>query len=308
MIQHFVGETAAILTSLMWASCSILFAYAGKKIGALSVNAVRIIIAVGLLGAAHILVLGTIIPQANNSQWFYLLLSGVIGLALGDFGYFGTLVILGPRRGTLLMALAPIFSVIVGFFMLGEILGIWAFIGIAMTISGVIWVILERDELTNEKPLPKKVKLYGVLLGLGGAVGQGVGLVVSKYGMIVVADDSASPLDPLSATLIRMVGAAIFIWVGLIIFGKLSEVLGSLKNKKAISATFGGAVFGPFIGVWLAMIAVTYALTGVAATLMSLMPVMVIPIVWVLYGQRTTWRGFIGASIAILGVAILFLI
>ena len=302
-----LGETAAIVTSVMWTSCSILFAYAGKRIGALSVNAIRIVMAVGLLGGAHILLLGTIIPQANNAQWFYMSVSGVIGLALGDFGYFGTLVILGPRRGTLLMSLAAVFAALSGYFILNEILGPWTIVGIVVTLSGVTWVILEREDESNEEPLTKKDKILGVLFGVGGAVGQGLGLVVSKYGMIDVATDPDSTLNPLSAAFIRMIAAAIFVWIVVIIIGKLPKILDSFKDNKAITSTFGGAFFGPFIGVSLSMVAVTYAMAGVAQTLMSLMPVMVIPVVWVLYKQKTTWRGFIGAVIAIIGVAILLL-
>ncbi|WP_455391925.1 EamA family transporter [[Eubacterium] cellulosolvens] len=305
---NLLGETAAITTSVMWTLCSILFAYAGKRIGALSVNAIRIIIALGFLGGTHILVLGTIIPQANNAQWFYMALSGIIGLALGDFGYFGTLVILGPRRGTLLMSLAAVFAVLSGIFILDEVLGLWKIIGITITLAGVTWVILEREEHSNEQPLTQKEKIWGVLLGVGGAAGQGVGLVVSKYGIVVMAGASDAPLHPLSATLIRILAASIFIWISLIVVGKLSKVLNSFKDKKALGGTFGGAFFGPFIGVTLSMVAVTYAFAGVAQTLMSLMPVMVIPVVWVLYKQKTTWRGILGAIIAICGVAILLLL
>ena len=307
MVPPLVGETSAVLTSVMWTTCSILFAYAGRRIGALSVNAIRIIIALGFLGAAHILVLGTIIPQANNAQWSYMALSGIVGLALGDFGYFGTLVVLGPRRGTLMMSIAPIFSVITGYFILVEFLDLWTVIGIGVVLCGVTWVIMESEEATNEPSLSKRKKIYGVLMGLGGSAGQGIGLVISKYGMTVAADDPGTPLNPLSATLIRILAAAIFIWVTILIMNKFTSVVGSVKDKKAMKATFSGAFFGPFIGVWLSMIAVTYAFAGVAATLMSLMPVMVIPVIWVLYKQRTSWRGFFGAAIAIIGVGILFL-
>jgi drug/metabolite transporter (DMT)-like permease len=83
--------------------------------------------------------------------------------------------------------------------------------------------------------------------------------------------------------------------------------LESSKDKKGIIGTFGGAVTGPFLGVWLSMVAVTYTKAGVAATLMSLMPVLIIPVVWILFRQKTSGRGILGAGIAFIGVAILFL-
>ncbi len=308
MVSQLIGESVAIIVSVLWTTCSILFAYAGRRIGALSVNSIRILMAIALLGSAHILLLGTIIPQANNDQWYYMGLSGIIGLALGDFGYFGTLVILGPRRGTLLMSLAGVFAVIAGYPILGETVDLWNLIGILVTLTGVTWVIVEREDKNHELPIQKKDKIIGVLLGLCGAAGQGVGLVISKYGITVSADDPAMPLHPVSAALIRMVVAGIFIWIVLIIAGKFFKVVNSCKDKKAMYATFGGAFFGPFLGVSLSMLAVTYAITGVAQTLMSLMPIMIIPVVWILYRQKTTWRGFLGAVIAIIGVAILLLI
>jgi drug/metabolite transporter (DMT)-like permease len=306
--MEFIGESAAIIVSFLWTACSILFAYAGKRIGALSVNAVRIIMAVGLLGSAHIYFFGTIIPEANQNQWIYMSLSGIVGLAIGDFGYFGTLVVLGPRRGTLLMSTNPIFVVIVAYFMVNEVLDIWSYIGIAVVLTGVLWVILEREVNSEEQPLTSRQKTLGVTYGMIGSIGQGVGLVLAGIGMEEMANNPASPLHPLSATFIRMIAGAIAVWVFIIVIGRFSELRASFSDTKALKATFGGAFFGPFLGVWLSMVAITHAYFGIASTLMSLMPIIVIPVIWVLYKQRTTWRGIIGACVAIVGVAIIFLL
>jgi drug/metabolite transporter (DMT)-like permease len=303
MPSHLIGELVAVSVSALWTACSILFAAAGRKIGALSVNAYRIVMAVCLLGLVHLVRFGTVVPPADESQWFYLGLSGVAGLALGDFGYFGALVLIGPRRGVLMMSMAPIFSAISGYFILGEVLGPWSIVGIGMTLSGVALVILERENHAAEG-IPPRQKLYGVLAGLGGATGQGVGLVISKYGMLVAG---GSTLNTLSSTLVRMVVAAATVWVIVILSGRLGRVLQARGESRALVNTFAGAVSGPFAGVWLSMVAVTYALAGVAATLMALMPVMVIPVLWVTHKERTNWRGIAGAIIAVTGVAILFL-
>jgi drug/metabolite transporter (DMT)-like permease len=306
MGSHLIGETAALVTAALWTSCSILFASAGRRIGPLSVNAYRIVMASMLLGITHLVLFRTFLPHADASQWFYLGLSGAAGLALGDFGYFGALVFLGPRRGVLLMSMAPIFSVISGYFILGEVLGAWNLIGIIVTLSGVTWVILEKEIHTHEPPIPARQKLYGILCGSGGAVGQGLGLVISKYGMLVAGSEGAEPVNTLSATLIRMIVAAAVVWLLVVVSGRLPRVLAASRDRTAIKRTFAGAVTGPFVGVWLSMVAITYTIAGVAATLMSLMPVMVIPVLWVLYRQKTSLRGIAGAGVAVIGVAILF--
>ena len=261
-----------------------------------------------LLAAAHFAIYRTVIPPANHAQWFYMGLSGVIGLALGDFGYFGALVLIGPRRGVLLMSLAPIFSSITAYLVLGEVLGIWDLVGMALALSGVSVVILE--EPIDEREVSKRPghKFYGVLAGLVGSLGQGIGLVVSKYGMVAAGGPGTPHLNPLSATLVRMIVAGAFVWLTVAVSGRLPGVLGARRDGLAMRRTFAGATSGPFLGVWLSMVAVTYTVAGVAATLMALMPVMVIPVLWFLYRQRTSLRGMIGAAASVVGVAILFLV
>jgi drug/metabolite transporter (DMT)-like permease len=321
MEPQFLGETAAIIVSLFWSFCSILFTIAGNRIGVWSLNAIRMLMALGLLATAHIILLGTLVPDANQGQWFYMGLSGIIGLSLGDLGYFGCLVFLGPRKGVLVMSTHPIVSALVGFAVLHEVMGLWAIVGMALCLSGVTWVVLERDEPDEKNadvkgkegraecpdPLAKKRRNYGVILGTVGSIAQGIGLVISKYGMLNAASDIDHPLNPLSATLMRIIVAVIFFWVVMLVVTKMPEVLKGFKDRKAMTSMFGGAIFGPFLGVWLSMVAVQLALAGIAATLMSLMPIMIIPIVWILYRQKTNWRGIIGACIAILGVAVIFL-
>jgi drug/metabolite transporter (DMT)-like permease len=303
---NLVGETAGVLTAALWTSCSILFASAGRRIGPLCVNAYRIVVACILLGVAHLVLYHTIVPPAVGSQWFYLGLSGVAGLALGDFGYFGALVYLGPRRGVLLMATAPIFSVLAGYLILDEVLSLGDMVGVIVTLSGVAWVILEKEIHTHEPPIPARQKVWGILSGLAGAVGQGLGLVISKYGMLVAGGKAVGPLNTLSAAFIRMTVAAVFVWIFVAVSGRMLMVLRAGRDRPALGRTFAGAVTGPFAGVWLSMVAVTYTMAGVAATLMALMPVMVIPVLWFLYRQKTSLRGIIGAAVAVAGVAILF--
>jgi drug/metabolite transporter (DMT)-like permease len=305
--SSLVGETAAVATATLWTACAILFAAAGRRIGPLSVNAYRIVMAVVLLGTAHSVLRGSPIPHATGSQWFYMGLSGVIGLALGDFGYFGSLVLIGPRRGVLLMSMAPIFSSVTAYLVLGEVPSVWNLAGIALVLSGIAVVILDENVHESEVALTGKHAVYGLLCGLAGSMGQGIGLVVSKYGMLVAGGKGAPPLNPLSATLIRMVVAAGFVWSTIAISGRLPGVLAARRNGGAMLRTFAGATSGPFLGVWLSMVAVTYAVAGVAATLMALMPVMVIPVLWIVYRQKTSWRGMLGAVVTVAGVAILFM-
>jgi drug/metabolite transporter (DMT)-like permease len=137
MAIHLLGEAAAVTTSTLWTGNSILFTSAGKRIGAIAVNAIRIVIAVALLSVTHIIFFGTIVPDANNAQWFWLGLSGIVGLGIGDFALFSAFILIGPRKSLLLMSIAPIVSVIFSYLLLEEVLGPWVLLGIGVTLVGI---------------------------------------------------------------------------------------------------------------------------------------------------------------------------
>jgi len=305
MDLYFIGQIAALITAGLWSINSILFASAGKKIGSISVNAYRIIIAVLFLGITHFILFGNIYPSASYEQWFWIGLSGIIGLGVGDFGLFAAFVIIGPRRSVLIMALSPVFAAIIAFVLLNETISQFSLLGMVITLCGIFIVIMEKEERTYEETLSKKIKIKGISFAFIGAMGQGIGVVFAKKGMLF---ESSNAINPLSATLIRMVLASMFIWITILLAGKLPDLKKGIKNRKGMELTIGGAFIGPFLGVTLSMIAVTYTEIGVAQTLMSLMPVIIIPILWLMVKQKTNLRGIGGALIAIVGVAMLFLI
>jgi drug/metabolite transporter (DMT)-like permease len=300
-----LGETAAVLTSCLWTISSVIFTSAGRKIGALSLNAYRTLVAVGFLVVAHAILFRAILPMASNAQWFWMGASGVIGLGIGDSALFAAYVTIGPRRSLLVFALAPIFASIGAYLMLGEIIPTLAIVGIALTLVGIVIVLLEREQHSGEIRLSKKLESLGVFFALIGAVGQGVGLVLAKKGIDLYPEMS---LNPLSATLMRMILGALSLWMVLLVAGRLPELRSALNNSKGMTQTAAAAFLGPFLGVTLSMVAVTYAEAGIAQTLMSLMPVLIIPVVWALYKQKTSRRGVLGAVIAVVGVSILFIV
>jgi drug/metabolite transporter (DMT)-like permease len=299
-----LGETAAVSTSCLWTISSVLFTSAGRKIGPLSLNAYRTVVAVGFLVVTHAILFREILPMASSAQWFWMGASGVVGLGIGDSTLFAAYVTIGPRRSLLVYASAPIFASIGAYLMLGEIIPTLAIVGIALTLAGIVIVLLERED-SAEPRLSKKLESYGVFFALIGAAGQGVGLVLAKKGIDLYPEMN---LDPLSATLMRMILGAISLWAVLLAVRKLPELRRAFYDSKGMTQTVAAAFLGPFLGVTLSMIAVTYAEAGVAQTLMSLMPVLIIPVMWVLYKQRTSSRGVLGAIVAVIGVSILFIV
>jgi drug/metabolite transporter (DMT)-like permease len=304
LVSGLIGESAGVLTSCLWTGSSLLFTSAGRKIGSFSVNAYRTTMAILLLVCAHAVFLGTLLPVASGAQWFWMGLSGVVGLGIGDFGLFAAYITIGPRRSVLMQASSPIFAAVGAYLMFGETLSFLSLIGMVVTLTGIVVVLQEREDVLEEKMGANRRKRWGLFFGLISAMGQGFGVVLSKKGMYVGV---STAMDPMSAALMRMLWAGLFVWACVVLAGKLPEVQKAAGNREGIKYTAAGALVGPFLGMTISMVAIADAQAGVAQTLMSLMPVFIIPVIWIIYKERTSRRGILGAVVAVVGVALLFL-
>ena len=146
MNMLYIGELAAIITSITYAVNSTLFTVAGRAVGSTVVNRVRLFAACLFLTLAHWIFLGSLWPVgAEWNRWFWLGLSGIIGLVLGDAFLFQAFVLVGPRLSMLMMSLAPIIAAITAWVFLGETLTFWQMGGIVITLIGVGWVVLDKN-------------------------------------------------------------------------------------------------------------------------------------------------------------------
>ena len=295
----FLGELAALCTAFCWAGGSTLFAYAGRRIGSYQVNKLRIVMAAIYLVTILLLRFGTPFPTGLTAHaLFYLGLSGIIGLSIGDTFYFRSLVILGPRKGALLGSLAPVMTAIIAFVMLGERLTLMAGAGILVTLAGVCWVTTDtKDDQLDHR---EGSKFLGVVMGVAAAAGQALGLVLAKEGM-------GTTFDPMSATFIRMLAAGLAIWIVAAARREIVATLKSLADTKATRALLGAAFLGPTIGVWMSLVAVQHTEAGIAAAIMATYPVVIIPLTMLVHKERPTYRSVLGAIVAVAGVAMLFI-
>jgi len=298
-MHSLIGEFAALSAAMLWTFASVLFTTVGKRIGPFNLNAIRMAIGSLLLLVTHYFLSGSFFPSVSNIQFFYLAVSGIIGLAMGDFTYFGALIAIGPRKTTLIYSMAPIFSLIGGYFILMEMPSLLSLLGVFLVLIGVWVVIIEREGEEEEK----RNKIKGVLLGITAAASQGIGVVISKYGMLKIGN----PVEPISATLIRIVVATAVIWIALLLWKKPQDIIRTFQDTYAMKLTILASFIGPFLGLWFSMISINYAQVGIASTLMSLTPVMIIPVMYFLYGEKTNARGILGVIIAVVGVAMIFL-
>ncbi len=274
------------------------FESAGKKVGSMSVNLIRLVIALVFLTIFCWIARGRPLPDdASAHAWLWLSVSGIVGFTIGDLCLFRAFVVVGARISMLLMTMVPPFTALLGWVLLGEHLEPVDWMGMAFIVGGVAWVVIERrpvGEMKTERPSSS-----GILLGIAGAAGQSLGFVLSKLGM--------GSYNAFAATQIRVIAGIVGFSVLFLFIGWWPRVFSALKNRGAMARISLGAVFGPFLGVSLSLVAVKYTEAGVAATLMALTPVIIIPpAVWI-NKERISLRAIIGAFVAVGGAALLFL-
>ncbi len=294
--MNYYGEIAALATAGCWSFNSVVFANAGHRVSSFTVNRVRLYIAFLALMIFHLFYFGEIIPLTlSSNNYIYLGLSGIVGYIIGDSFLFESFLMIGPRISMLIMTSSPVFSAILAWLFLGEKLNILQIMAMIITLSGIGWVILEkRDE--EEK---KTHILMGVLFAMIGSLGQAAGLLFSKIGL-------RGNVSTISANLIRVSTAAILIAIFSIITGKFLKDLRKMKNKKALFEISSGSIVGPVIGVILSLEAINNTNIGIASTLMSLSPIILIPVSHFMYKEKITWRAVVGTLVAIGGAAWLF--
>lgn len=288
-----------MVTATCWAFGSSFFTISGSIIGSVNVNRLRLAFAAVMLIIAHYISYGSLLPfNAAPERWFWLGTSGIVGFAIGDAMLFEAFVIVGARVSMLLMSLVPIMSAIFAYLFLGEYLSTVEIFAICVTVGGIGWVVADKNK--DRSWVKGGRLLFGIAMGIGGALGQTFGLILSKKGL-------EGGYSTLSGNLIRVSCALVTIWLLTMIRGKVKSTLRNLGNKKALYPLLAASFFGPFVGVWFSLIAIKYARIGIASALMSTAPIILIPISHWMFKERITIQAVIGTVVAVAGVALLLI-
>ncbi len=311
--EGYIGPLAGLATSVLWTLTAICFTAGGRRIGSTAVNLIRLFVAVVLLGGTYFFRTGGLFPSIPADQLWLLGVSGMLGLTLCDQALFTAFISIGPRRSLLVMTTSPLFALLFGVGFLGEGVSFPAVVGIIVTLSGVMWVVLER--VGEEDPSDRTHLLKGLSLALFASVAQAAGAMMSKKGMGHGMDQGVT-IDPQAATYVRMTfGAAGMIPIALFarFRGRKTRALksgetGGNRRLSGLGFTLMGSVVGPYLGVWMSLVAFNLAPIGVAQTLCSLAPVLILPFVPYLDGERVGKRAVLGAVAAVAGTAILFFV
>jgi drug/metabolite transporter (DMT)-like permease len=236
--------------------------------------------------------------DASPTTWWYLGLSGLCGFFLADLLFFRALVLIGPRRALLVQSLTPLITALLAAAILGDRLGLLDWLGMLLTVTGITWVISGRRASTHSAAGQEQLGV-GLGLAIAATVAQAIGFVFSKQGI--------GQYDAVAGTLIRVLAALVGFVVLTTCARRWTTMLGALRHREAMAITAYGSLVGPCLGVALSLVAIRHCHAGVAATLISTSPVMILPFAVLLYRERLNVHAIGGAVLSVCGVALLTL-
>lgn len=290
-LSHLTGALAALASAFCWAVSAILFRRLGDHFSALALNVGKGIIA--LLGlSALLLIQGW--ASTDQTTAIALMLSGVLGIALGDTLYFLALIRLGPRVTLVVSCLIPVLTGIAAILLFGESLTLSAALGIGLTMLGVGMVLWEQAPTGNNVTQWRSGILFAALF------------VGANAGAILLTKVGVAELPSMQATLIRQAAAlaALMMWVSAT--RATAQLSLPLENPALLRALVIASVIGALLGTWLSVAALKYTDAAVAAALNSTSPLFVLPLAALWLKERVAARAALGAAIAVGGVALYF--
>lgn len=286
---QLIGIGAALTSALAWAGGAILYKKIGESASSFGMNVVKSILSLLLLGSVLALV-G--IEHIHSEALVLLVISGLLGIAVGDTLFFEALLRVSPHIVVLLSLLGQVLTIVFAVIFLGETLTLTMMAGIGLVLAGIAVVLYKKVSLEE-----CNVSLIGIIFGLLSVVSMSVSIIIAKKGLVSVS--------ALQATFIRIAAGT----AGLIVWGLLSGRLGEWLKPfgdtvlmKKISTAVIVASMG---GFWLFHVALKYIDVSIASTLSATETLFVIPLAMIFLKETITPRSMVGTVISVCGVILL---
>ncbi len=286
-----LGEIAALSAAALWSVSTILWTRQMAVSWPQAMNLFKTGLCLPLF-AATLLVAGPRPPLGGltPSTLGILLVSGVIGMSLGDTAYFTALSRIGARRTMLIQCLTPLFAAALAALGGQELPGIVAGGGVGLVLAGLLLVLRERPVGVTQRGHA----VAGTILATCAAFCQALGIVLTKHGL-----ESAGILQ---ASTVRITGGVAGILLLELARGRLGATVRHALRPPSLPRIIPAALMGSFLGFYLFQVAVRFSNPAVAAALTGTSPLFVSPLSVVFLGEAIHAGGWIGTALAVGGV------
>ena len=299
-METYLGELTALSAALSFSLASTFFTLAGRKFGASVSMALSLLISLVFLLPLHQITQGEVFPFGVSEQRALVLCaSSLAGYVLSALLLLRSFQAIGPRLTMLITATSPTYAAFMAWLFLGQGLPTHATLGIALVLGGVVTVV--SGDARHAVPRAGMDYRRGVLTALGAALTQGASFALMSEGV-------AGGFPAMSASLIRTVFGLAALLILIALRGKLRENLRLIvAQPRALLLIMLASLSGPVIGATLVLLSLQYTSVGISSTLTGTTPILLIPIGYVVFGDRITARAVAGTFVAISGVALLFM-
>lgn len=290
-----LGALAALGAAIMWTVNGVIMEKNGVGLDGGALNLGRIILGLVMITAAALLLgLGALPLGAGTAGWLWLLLSGLIGFALGDTLLVKGFLLIGARLTLLVFSFAPVLTAVLGYVFFGETLSALNLLGMLLVLLGIMIVIGAGE---NRAAVPGRTK--GLAFAFIASLAQAFGTVASKMGLM--------DMEPLAATQVRLIGGLLGMGIIFLLDRRWKHLAVVFRSPRGRITVLSGAVLGTLFGVVLSMFAIRLSKAAVASTLMSTMPVLILPISFFILKEKLRPKDILGAALSFAGSAVLFL-
>lgn len=286
---HVIGALAALGSAASWSVGAVLFNRLGESLSSFAMTLVKGGLSVLLLGLMTLL-LGSY-TEMTTEAWWYLGLSGLLGIAISDTFFFSALKELGPRPIVLLATVGQVFTVLLAVLLLGERLPVAGWVGVALIIGGITLGMLPGADEAG------RVSLKGVIYGLISVLAMSISVILTKKGL--------EGVSTIYATFIRMLAGTVGMFLAGLLTGRLGQWVTPFRDRSLVWRFSIAVCVITFGGFWLAVVAFKYTSVTIANSLISTEPIFILPIAAIFLKEKVTLQAVAGAVIATVGVIVL---
>lgn len=287
-----LGEAYALACALLWAVAVVLFKRAGAGLPPFALNYFKNLLGLALMLPTIALVPGAGWPEFPPLALALVLISGFIGIGLGDTFYFRALNTVGAARMAVAQALFSPFVILLSTAFLGERLSLTQYAGVLVLLSGIWLVTLHKGASSGDRRLIG----LGMLTGIFSVWLMAVGIVIAKPLLEVY--------DFLWVVALRIGGGVLGMSLNLLRPGAAASLVADFRQASQWPAILVGSFVGTYLSMMVWLAGYKYTQASIAAVLNELASVFIVAFAVLFLGERLTRRQGAGMLVALAGVAV----
>ena len=287
-----LGEFYSLACALAWAAAVILFKKSGESLPPLPLNLFKNVLGLVLMVITALIATGLPLPEIPPGAILAALLSGFIGIGIGDTLYFRALNSLGASRMGIAQTLYSPFVIVLAAIFLGERLHGLQFLGVALVLAGIVLV----NDLRGGDPAERRALRRGVAEAAASVFVMAVGVIISKQLL--------EQYDFFWIVSWRLVGGSLGLLLVVALRRDTARTWAQFGAVRHWPHVIAGSIMGAYVSMALWLAGYKYTQASIAAVLNEMAAVFIIVLATVFLKDRLKPVQLAGSLVAVAGVVL----